>query len=408
MSQKYHIKPDGTVGVCKAERGGCPYQSAPHFESEQDAQDYINKQGEAKHSLLPQVEAENPFSLETLKRNFPEYSEWELSKLKTYYSLETTTFALVKELEDCSDKEKATDEYFDKVQRIRTVALTKYESRTIVEGFADMEKIDEYLDPYVPKKREWKKKDPNKKSTHNFHPEITPKNFDKGVGPVISAYTGKPLEKVKQEIEKIKSSKGISLQKATEEYWKSSKQRTDKAFVSLDLETANPQDRTASYDNGQLTYIIEIGAIKVHPDGKQESIDFTSGIPAKFYASHGTGFIEVHQIEYSEIENRTEFSQDEKKQKSVLDLLDNSVIIAHNANFDTKQLTNSLRGFKKKLNDGNIEVLDTMNFCKYLVPKSPRNTNEAFVETAGIKYENAHRAYSDARMTLDAFNILKK
>ena len=57
MSQKYHVKPDGTVGVCKAERGRCPYQSAPHFNSEQEAQGYIDEQNEKEHGILPEVKS---------------------------------------------------------------------------------------------------------------------------------------------------------------------------------------------------------------------------------------------------------------------------------------------------------------------------------------------------------------
>lgn len=52
MSQKYHIKPDGTVGICNAEKERCPYQSAPHFDSEQEAQNYVNKQSEKEFGLL--------------------------------------------------------------------------------------------------------------------------------------------------------------------------------------------------------------------------------------------------------------------------------------------------------------------------------------------------------------------
>ena len=62
MSLKYHIKPDGTVGVCKAERGGCPYQSAPHFESEEDAQNYIHDQGEREYGILPYEEGKDNYA----------------------------------------------------------------------------------------------------------------------------------------------------------------------------------------------------------------------------------------------------------------------------------------------------------------------------------------------------------
>ena len=71
MSQKYHVKPNGTVGVCKAERGRCPYQSAPHFNSEQEAQAYIDEQNEKEHGILPEVKrmkANNTAIQTTIKR----------------------------------------------------------------------------------------------------------------------------------------------------------------------------------------------------------------------------------------------------------------------------------------------------------------------------------------------------
>ena len=91
----------------------------------------------------------------------------------------------------------------------------------------------------------------------------------------------------------------------------------------------------------------------------------------------------------------------------MLDFLDNSVIVAHNTYFENKQLTNSLKGFRNKIDEGNIEMLDTMNFCKFLVPEAERNANEALVRVTDMKYEGAHRAFQDATMTLNAFNKLK-
>lgn len=44
---KYHVKKDGTPGVCRAEEGNCPLgDSSQHFSSKEEAQDYADKVNE--------------------------------------------------------------------------------------------------------------------------------------------------------------------------------------------------------------------------------------------------------------------------------------------------------------------------------------------------------------------------
>ena len=43
MTGKYHVTPSGELKPCKAKQGGCPYGNQPHFNSEQEAQAYINE-----------------------------------------------------------------------------------------------------------------------------------------------------------------------------------------------------------------------------------------------------------------------------------------------------------------------------------------------------------------------------
>ena len=44
---KYHVKKDGTPGVCRAQEGNCPLgDSSQHFSNIQDAQDYADKMNE--------------------------------------------------------------------------------------------------------------------------------------------------------------------------------------------------------------------------------------------------------------------------------------------------------------------------------------------------------------------------
>ena len=44
---KYHVKKDGTPGVCRAQEGNCPLgDSSQHFSSKEEAQDYVDKVNE--------------------------------------------------------------------------------------------------------------------------------------------------------------------------------------------------------------------------------------------------------------------------------------------------------------------------------------------------------------------------
>lgn len=406
---KFHINKHGVPAPCRAKAGNCPLGgSEQHYNSEKEAEDAINKIHEKKFGTIHMIEADGDkidksdgLSENAISKAFPNLDRVQLQAMKKYCDLENNICIITNELK--AERDKSTDEYFDKVQDLREMALDKYSAYGEVSQFLSDDDIDNYTSKFIPEPKPWKR-DPN----YNFHPEVSPSNFNYGMGKVISAYSGKSLNLIKKEINELGKERGLGLQESTREYWKTLEQRTDKPIISLDLETANPQDKSLTYDNGQLTYIIEFGAIKTHPDGRVEKLDFKSGILEEFEKRHGTGFQETHNISPDDIRGESQFTNDLVKQKEILEFLDNSVVIAHNAYFEDKQLTNSLRGWGRKVKEGNIELLDTMNFCKYLVPESERNTNEAFVQAAGMEYKGAHRAYQDAEMTLNAFNILKE
>ena len=49
---KYHVKKDGTPGICHAQEGNCPLgDSSQHFSSKEEAQDYADKINEEKAEL---------------------------------------------------------------------------------------------------------------------------------------------------------------------------------------------------------------------------------------------------------------------------------------------------------------------------------------------------------------------
>lgn len=51
---RYHINKNGVPAICRAKPGNCPLGGDNmHFDSHEEAQEYINKQEEAKHGMLP-------------------------------------------------------------------------------------------------------------------------------------------------------------------------------------------------------------------------------------------------------------------------------------------------------------------------------------------------------------------
>lgn len=224
---------------------------------------------------------------------------------------------------------------------------------------------------------------------------------------MMSRYSGKSMAQIEAEIEGMRQ-EGESLHDVSKRYWNTLEQRTDKPIVSLDLETANPQDKSLDYDNGhgQLTYVIELGAIKTYPDGRVNKKTMLYDIPKEFKDRNGTGFESVHKISPEDITGKPRFS-DPKVQKEMYEFMKDSVYIAHNAEFEDKQFTNSLKGYKDLVNKGNIEILDTAKFSKYLIHDTEGNSNVHMVTRAGVEYKDAHRAMNDAEMTLKAFEKLR-
>lgn len=84
MSQKYHVKPDGTIGICNAKKGRCPYQSAPHFESEHEAQSYLDKTHEGEFGLLSGLSNK----IKDLEKRVEEIERNVLPKLPDYFMKE--------------------------------------------------------------------------------------------------------------------------------------------------------------------------------------------------------------------------------------------------------------------------------------------------------------------------------
>ena len=404
---KFHINKRGVPAVCRAKPGNCPLGgdsgNENHYNTEEEAQAAATAQLQSEHGILKEL---NSSPSEKLRKEFPQLSESQLNEVQSYYDKEFEVQQEVRDLESSDDEYKATDEYFDRVQAVRQEALKKYEQGRKTEeiiGEDNVEAVKEGLKSRVEEVNGPKPPWGGQSST------IMEETFDEGVGTVFTAYSGKDMETIKADIKEIQNSnENMEYGEAAQRYWATLKRRTDKPIVSIDFETANPNaDNSLSYDNGQLTYIIDVGAIKTYPDGTEERIEFYSGVPESFEKTHGTGFQQTHNIAPEDIRGVPEFTGSENAKK-LEKFLDGTVMMAHFASFEEKQLTNSMRGMRQKFNDGSIEVLDTWKYSKFLIPENKSNANKAMVESAGMEYENAHRGMSDAQMTWSAFNIHKK
>lgn len=402
---KFHINKHGVPAPCRAKKGNCPLGGEEnHFKSAEEAQSHINKTHESHYSLMSGMNEVNPFHRDNLERKFPQLGEEDISNLEKYLEYEEISEKTVKNMND--NPNKHTEEYFNSVQEHRERELAKYALHKKLKVTDD--ELKEIIDEKIETTRGH-----NDAPWYNFK-EMKPRiqegdNSFRATKEVISAYTGKSKEEVEREIRDLMKEKGLDLHEANQEYWKKAKKRTDKPFVSLDLETANPvNDKALQYDEGQSTHIIELGAIKTYPDGRVEKLDIMYGVPKEFEERHGAGFSNFHNIQVEDIQGKAEFTRNPENQKKIMEFLDGSVIMAHNAYFEEKQLTSSLRGFGGKVHNGDIEMICTRNYTRFFLPDTERNSNKDLTEAAGLKYEGAHRALQDATMTLDAFNILTK
>lgn len=385
---KYHIKKDGTPGVCHAENGKCPLGgdsgTENHFNSEAEAQTFIDNKNA------------NIFA------NEQDLHKEELTNKIT--ELSSRVDAITNNLEARkNDKEfVGSDEWFNNIQERKALFYDKLSNEKELAGINN----EEFHTPNVwdTSLNNWHS-DPN----YQFHPEISHDNewMVKQARTALQSYTGYDDEKL-DGLLKEKEDKGLSLDQSYKEIYNEAHLRTDKNIVAIDLETANPIFAGNKIDRGPYSDIVEIGWHVQRPDGNNEEHDYLNKTSPELGKILGMGQESVHHISADMVKDRPTFVADKKTQEKVLNELKGNVLLAHNAQFEINQLSNNLRGFKKAYDNGEIEILDTMHISKYYTPESARNSNEAFVEAAGLKYEGAHRALTDAKMSLNAMTINKE
>lgn len=91
--------------------------------------------------------------------------------------------------------------------------------------------------------------------------------------------------------------------------------------------------------------------------------------------------------------------------KRVLEITDNTILVAHNASFDFRMLKVE---FNRIGYEFNIPKLCTVNLSKKLIPDINSYKLGELVTSLGISITNRHRASGDAMATVELFKLLLK
>ncbi len=162
----------------------------------------------------------------------------------------------------------------------------------------------------------------------------------------------------------------------------------DATYCVLDLETTGLSFRTEK--------ITEIGIMKVK---NNEVIDkFTTFVnPEKPIPQR---VIEVTNITDDMVKNAPTIEEILPK---VLEFIGDSILVAHNADFDIGFLKHNCTELGLKLDN---TYLDTLRLAKALFPEYKKYKLGIIAENLGIKVEVAHRALDDVDTTVKVFNVM--
>ena len=111
---KFHIKKDGTPGVCNAKQGNCPYGDAQHhFSSEEKAQEYADKINLEKLEAASQKPAQFNKSIfmqdfSVTAQNLQQFTD-EVLQNKVSHESYNKCATLLNNLEDAREKHQWSD-----------------------------------------------------------------------------------------------------------------------------------------------------------------------------------------------------------------------------------------------------------------------------------------------------------
>ncbi len=89
--------------------------------------------------------------------------------------------------------------------------------------------------------------------------------------------------------------------------------------------------------------------------------------------------------------------------KRIVEITENCIIVAHNAEFDFRMLQTEFRRLSFTFNR---KILCTIKLSKILLPDQPSFNLGKLINNLGIPFTNEHRAHGDAKVTLKLFQLL--
>ena len=179
----------------------------------------------------------------------------------------------------------------------------------------------------------------------------------------------------------------------TKSVYNSKQQNIDTTYCVLDLETTGFSATTEK--------ITEVGIMKIKNGEVLESFsEFVN--PEKHIPERVT---EVTNITDEMVKDAPTIKELFPKILEFLGDPNNTVIVAHNANFDVGFLKQNAKvlGY-----DFDYTYLDTLSLAKDLFPDYKKYKLGKIAENLGIKVEVAHRALDDVDTTVKVFNVMMK
>lgn len=160
---------------------------------------------------------------------------------------------------------------------------------------------------------------------------------------------------------------------------------SEATFCAIDVETTGLSS---------ISRIVEIGAVRFKPGQDAEHYEtlVDPGCPIP------PGVSVIHGITDDMVSGAPQAPQ---VLEELIDFIEGSVLVAHNARFDASIIGTELSRARVSMPESH--VLCTIMAAKRLLPEMPNYKLETLVEELGIQVDGHHRALSDARAAREIF-----
>lgn len=424
--KKYHINVEtGEVSACKATKGNCPFKGFDdeniHYANPEEAHrgyesivERLNKDFVDSKKLLKEI----PETLDAQRALRYIYSDTDYL-LEDYEKIDKGIVESEKRLREAYQKNQLS------VKRLQKMGLMDESMEFDVSELPDVKASNKHY-------RDFSKVQTFDEFYEKWDHEngyFEDKNFQEDsaydvVENDLAAWSGMTKNEAFDTIENFESSSkdDSTYQEYLTEVFKNNFEK-DKNFVFVDLETTGFTPTTGE--------IIEIGIAKYDNDGNLiEKYSQRFDIENKALRDEvGLGAEHIHNIHPEDVSGLTTFSEESESGK-IRELLndENSVLVAHNANFEKTWLNHYSPSFRSNHDPdsfGHIKrnemqkafgreesdvqrVIDTKNLAMFFGNKGDKTNLSVFSENNGVPYVNAHNAISDAEMTAKAFFNFRK